>query len=85
MMAKHQAYRRATMYTYLETSVVYGVKPDPSPGTVIVVHEWENLDELGGPITKAALETGYATKMRGAIRSIKARALELVCVDSSQR
>lgn len=85
MMVRHQAYRRATMYSYLETSVVYGVEPDPSPGTVIVVHEWENLDELGGPTTQAALETEYAIKMRAAIRSIRARALELVCVDSSQR
>lgn len=73
------------MYSYRETSVVYGVTPDPTPGTVIVVHEWENLNELGGPTTKAALETDYAIQMRGAIKSIKARALELVCVDSSQR
>lgn len=85
MMAKHQAYRRATIYSYLETSVVYGVKPDPSPGTLIVVHEWENLNELGGPTTKAALETEYAIKIHGVIRSTKARALELVCVDSAHR
>lgn len=85
MMARHQAYRRATVYSYLETSVVYGVKPDPHPGTIIVIHEWDSLDELGGVATKAALETDYAVRMRGEIRSIKARALELACVDSSQR
>ncbi|RYO87193.1 hypothetical protein DL766_005460 [Monosporascus sp. MC13-8B] len=85
MTAKHTGYRRAIMYRYFNTSVVYGVTPDPHPGSVIVVHEFENFDGLGGPITKAAIETEYAVKMRAVIKSIKARALRLVCADSSQR
>lgn len=85
MTAKHTGYRRATMYRYLNTSIVYGVTPDPHPGSIIVVHEFENFDGLGGPTTKAALETEYAVRMRAAIKSMKARTLQLVCTDSSQR
>ncbi|KAK2601899.1 hypothetical protein QQS21_004586 [Conoideocrella luteorostrata] len=85
MTAKHPGYRRAIMYRYINTSVVYGVTPDLDPGSVMVVHEFESFDGLGGPITKAALETKYAVRMRGAIKTMKARTLKLVCADSSQR
>ncbi|KAH8889986.1 hypothetical protein GQ53DRAFT_868350 [Thozetella sp. PMI_491] len=85
MMSKHVGYRRSIMYRYLNTSVVYGVTPDPNPGSVIIVHEFENFDGLGGPITKAALETQYAVKTRSAIKSFRARTVKLVCTDSSQR
>ncbi|KAK4504205.1 hypothetical protein PRZ48_005121 [Zasmidium cellare] len=76
LMAEHPGYQRAIMYRYLETSVVYGVDVDDRPGNrVVVIHEFASFEGLGGPLTRAALETEYALEVRRQIQSLTARAL----------
>lgn len=72
-MARHSGYRRTAIYRYLN-----GVLQDPSPASILIIHEFDHFDGLGGPITKEAVGTEYAKKVFPTLKSMKARTLQMI-------
>jgi hypothetical protein len=75
MMSKHPGYRRTSLYQL--RSVVKPAKSGAEPASILIFHEFDNFEGLGGPITKASTETPLAKKVFGGVQSMISRALKL--------
>ncbi|KAF9882912.1 hypothetical protein FE257_004893 [Aspergillus nanangensis] len=74
MMSKHAGYRRTLHY---RLATVEG-SPQETPNPVLVIHEFNSFEDVGGPITWATMETPFAKKVLPRVKSMKTRTLKLV-------
>ncbi|KIW96792.1 uncharacterized protein Z519_02183 [Cladophialophora bantiana CBS 173.52] len=75
MMAKHPGYRRTALYQL--QSVLKPAQQPQEPAPVLILHEFDTFDEVGGPITQASIVTPLATKVFGAVKSMISRGIQL--------
>jgi len=75
MIARHPGYRRSVRYRA-------GIMEFGSPGTKVppylALHEFDNIDALGGQVTKEANATEWTKKILGAAKVFNVRTFKLL-------
>lgn len=82
MMAKHPGYRRTILYEL--RSVLKPAQPAKDVAPVLILHEFETFEEVGGPVTQASIVTPLAQKVFGSVKSMISRGLQLDSMSGSR-